>query len=255
MPVKTFGTPVPFNDYAWKNMNDTIAKGLTFGITSVQDGYFQVIQTELDAFANGAMSQLSAAITNYAGMTLKYALITWDQTPNGQDENGQETYIITNLHLGFVVHVDTTGNGYNVVNALDYPDWFHNFTLYVNTESWSAYLLDPCPTGYHWDAAAGGCIPDTCPTGYHWDTDTQQCVKDTATNCPIGTKWDATQGKCVVDSTPPPDEGGGDGKKFPWIYVLLGVAGITVSGGIIYYFVKRKKKRSAPQNTMPNYLE
>lgn len=253
MPVKKYGTQVPFNDYAWKGMTDVIPRGLIFGITLVQTNSFNVTDAERVSFANGSMNDFVNSISSQAGMTLKYAEITWNET-YGVDDNDQIIYQITDMRIGFVVHVDTTGNGVSVLNAVDYPDWFHNVAQNIPTELWSAYLLDPCPAGYHWDQASGGCVTTTYPigSGYHWDTDTQQYVKDTATNCPLGSKWSPIKETCVISTV---DQGVTDGKSFPWIYVLIGVAGITATGGIIYYFVKRKKKRSPPQNNMPNYLE
>lgn len=245
MPEKTFGTPVDFVDYAWKDMNEIIAHGLTLGVVSQaqQTGRY-VSGNQRDQMLGGNMQELATAISNYAGMTADYIYVSWNEQYSGQDEYGNDVWLITDLYIGAVATVVNANNGNSIVGAMDYVDWYHNFVLDA-IPGYLAYVINPCPAGYHWDAGSQACVPDSCPIGYHWDADTQQCVIDTPTNCPVGTHWDATAGRCVVDEPP------NDDNKFPWVPVLIGVGAATAIGVGGYYIYTRKKRRKTTVQPAP----
>lgn len=146
----------------------------------------------------------------------------------------------------FTVHADTTCTPAAVIDCLDVADWFHNFTLTVTRELWSVYVINPCPSGYRWDAESAECVLDTCPIGYHWEVTVQDCVKDTETNCPTGYVYDTAKGYCVAEKRQTLQT---DGQKFPWIPVIVGVGASAAVGVCGYYLYKRSKKRKTPSFT------
>jgi hypothetical protein len=54
----------------------------------------------------------------------------------------------------------------------------------------------------------------------------------------------------VANDTTPPPGGVTDGKSFPWIWVIAGIAGAVVVGGTVIYLVKRKKRPKPPSPPM-----
>jgi len=260
MSEKVYGSQVPFTDYAWKDLNEIIPQGLDLGLSSYQPGSVIVYAEHFDIFRNASLNDLAALISSQAGMTLEYMKVSWNEADAGVDDYGFQMYMISDMNIGLVVNTTNAGNANSVLRALFFSDWWSNIIRYTNPdETYSAYLLNPCPVSYHYDPSIGACVHDACPVGYHWDTATQQCVIDTQTNCPIGTHWDESQARCVLDTECPagqvwnPQQGKcvpqTNGTAFPWTTVLVVVGAVSVIGIGGYYLYKRKKRSKTRQNT------
>lgn len=250
MPEKVYGTPVPFTDYAWRPLSDIIAVGLTIGVRGLQPVERLVDDWTRNEFANADLTELATSILTNASMTVHYIRISWNEYDGGVDEGGNHLYSIRDLDIGVVATTVSASTPNGIIDAMGYVQYYNNFVLNsIPQENWTAYELDPCPDGYHWDASSSKCTRDACPTGYHWDPDTLSCVKDTSTNCPAGTHWNSTQNRCVPNVVPQPD-----GAAFPWVPVLVGVAAVSALALGGYYLYKRSKRRKPPPPPMQNTL-